>query len=122
VNLTGAQQLDLIITPEHEPKITVDNVEVAQFIYLMLHNEKIRHVIETVPSKAVLILGSFTPARKAVLDAIRDELRRYDYLPMMVDFQNPGGALPVERRNYIETVSTLAIWRASSSLICPMPK
>jgi hypothetical protein len=69
---------------------------------LLLHNEKIREVIDTITSKAVLILGRFTPERKAVLDAIRDELRRYDYLPIMFDFQKPEG------RNYIETVSTLA--------------
>jgi hypothetical protein len=52
-----------------EPIITVDNIEVAQFIYLMLHNEKIRDVIDTITSKAVLILGRFTGERKAVLDA-----------------------------------------------------
>ena len=51
----------------------------AQFIYLLLHNEKIREVIDTITSKAVLILGRRTPARKAVLDAIRDELRRRNY-------------------------------------------
>jgi len=40
----------------HEPRITIDNIEVAQFIYLLLHNEKIRDVIDTITSKAVLIL------------------------------------------------------------------
>jgi uncharacterized protein YjbI with pentapeptide repeats len=103
VHLTGAQQSDLIITPADEPVITVDNLDVAQFIYLLLHNEKIREVIDTITSKAVLILGRFNPPeRKAVLDAIRDEVRFYDYLPIMFDFQKPEG------RNYIETVSTLA--------------
>jgi uncharacterized protein YjbI with pentapeptide repeats len=109
VNLIGAKQSDIVITPavhtlvtDMEPTITVDNLEVAQFIYLLLHNEKIREVIDTITAKAVLILGRFTPERKAVLDAIRDELRRYDYLPIMFDFQKPEG------RNYIETVSTLA--------------
>ena len=42
----------------------------------MLHNQKIRDVIDTITSKAVLILGRFTPERKAVLDALREELRR----------------------------------------------
>jgi hypothetical protein len=28
--------------------VTVDNIEVAQFVYLLLHNEKIRDVIDTV--------------------------------------------------------------------------
>jgi hypothetical protein len=38
VNLVEAQQSDLVITRFDEPEITVDNLEVAQFIYLLLHN------------------------------------------------------------------------------------
>jgi hypothetical protein len=68
LGLEGAKQKDLIITPVYEAEITVDNLEVAQFIYLLLNNERVRHVIETITSKVVLILGRFTPERKAVLD------------------------------------------------------
>ena len=41
-NLRGAprDQLDLIITNYHEPIVTIDNLEVAQFIYLLLNNQK----------------------------------------------------------------------------------
>jgi Pentapeptide repeats (8 copies) len=70
LELDGATQQNLVITPPGEPEITVDNIEVAQFVYLLLHNQKIRDVIDTITSKAVLILGRFTPERKAVLDAI----------------------------------------------------
>src|SRR6516225_1264858 len=55
------EQHNLIITNRDEPEITVDNIEVAQFIYLLLHNQKIRDVIDTITSKVVLILGRFTP-------------------------------------------------------------
>jgi hypothetical protein len=75
---------------------------VAQFIYLLLHNEKIREVIDTITSKAVLILGRFTPKRKAVLDVVRKELRRQNYLPILFDFEKPT------TRNFTETISTLA--------------
>ena len=61
VKLEGTTQLNLVITPAGEPVITADNLEVAQFIYLLLHNAKIREVIETTTSKAVRILGRFTP-------------------------------------------------------------
>jgi hypothetical protein len=74
----------------------------AQFLYLLLHNQKIRHVIDTITSKVVLILGRFTPARKLVLEAMRDELRRRDYLPVLFDFEKPAG------RDLTETVGTLA--------------
>ena len=46
VNLKGAKQSSLVITLDDEPTITVDNLEVAQFIYLLLHNEKIRDAID----------------------------------------------------------------------------
>jgi hypothetical protein len=88
---SGTRQHDLVITntPRYEPRVTVDNIEVAQFIYLMLNNQKIREVIDTITSKAVLILGRFTDERKAVLDALREELRKRNYLPILFDFDNP---------------------------------
>jgi uncharacterized protein YjbI with pentapeptide repeats len=102
LHLQGATQRDLVITPTGEPRITVDNLEVGQFIYLLLNNEKIRHVIDTITSKVVLILGRFVPERKMVLNALRDELRRRDYLPVLFDFDKPSD------RDITETVSLLA--------------
>ncbi len=102
VDLTEATQIGLIVTRPDQPTITVDNLEVAQFIHLLLSNEKIRQVIDTITSKVVLILGRFTPERKAVLDAIREELRRRGWLPVLFDFEGPIS------RDVTETVSTLA--------------
>jgi uncharacterized protein YjbI with pentapeptide repeats len=51
------KQQNLVITPDGAPEITVDSIEVAQFVYLLLHNPKIRDVIDTIGRKAVLILG-----------------------------------------------------------------
>jgi hypothetical protein len=65
-------------------------------------NEKIRDVIDTITSKAVLILGRFTDKRKAVLDALREELRKRDYLPILFDFNVPA------TRDITETISLLA--------------
>jgi hypothetical protein len=102
LKLDRAKQQNLVITHAYEPEITVDNIEVAQFIYLLLHNEKIRDVIDTIGKKAALILGRFTAERKAVLDALREELRKRNYLPILFDFELP------ERRNVTETVTLLA--------------
>lgn len=102
VKLEGAIQSNLLITPRDEPAIQVDNLEVAQFVYLLLNNERIRHVFDTITSKVVLILGRFTPERKVVLDAIRDELRKRHYSPVLFDFEKPSS------RDLTETVSTLA--------------
>ena len=102
VRLDGSIQSNLVITPPHDSVIQVDNLEVAQFVYLLLNNAKIRHVIDTITSKVVLILGRFTPERKVVLDAIREELRKHDYLPVLFDFEKPSS------QTTVETVSTLA--------------
>lgn len=138
LNLQGAKQSNLVITPPVEldavffvadkdgllqglyplpgggfetrlPKplkyvdtITVDNLEMAQFLYLLLNNQKIREVVDSITSKAVLILGRFTPSRKLVLDAIRDALRRHNYLPILFDFKSPSS------RDLTETITTLA--------------
>jgi hypothetical protein len=50
----------------------------------------------------VLILGRFTQERKPVLDAIREELRKRDYLPILFDFDKPAS------QDLTATVSTLA--------------
>jgi len=55
----------------------------AQFIYLLLNNQKVRDVIDTITSKVVLILGRFTSERKVILDALKDELRRQNYTPVL---------------------------------------
>ena len=102
VQLQGAIQHNLVITNYNDPTITVDNLEIAQFIYLLLNNQKIRDVIDTITSKIVLILGRFTPERKIILDAIRDELRKQNYTPVLFDFEKPAN------RDLTETVSTLA--------------
>jgi hypothetical protein len=102
VNLDCATQKDLVITQADEPEITVDDIEIAQFVYLLLNNVRIRDVINIVTSKAVLILGRFTPERKKILDAIRDALRNRNYLPIVFDFEKP------DKRDYTETVLTLA--------------
>jgi hypothetical protein len=96
------EQVNLIISDQGEPITTVDNLKVAQFIYLLLNNEEIRDVIDTITSKVVLILGRFAPERKALLDAIRKALRRQNYLPVMFDFDKPAS------RGFTDTVTTLA--------------
>src|SRR6266702_257831 len=60
VQTEGAIQDDLVITRRDEPIITVDNLDLAQIIYLLVNNKKIRDVIDTIISQVVLILGRFT--------------------------------------------------------------
>ena len=109
LKLDKTSQQNLVITSDEEPAITVDNIEVAQFIYLMLNNQKIRDVIDTITSKAVLILGRFTDERKVVLDALREELRKRNYLPILFDFA------PSATRDITRPSRCWPAWLASSS-------
>ena len=102
LKLEGAKQQDLIITHLNEPEITVDNIEVAQFIYLLLHNEKIRDVIDTIGKKGVLLLGRFTEGRIEVLEGLREKLRSLGFVPMVFNFDKP------ETKDFTETVRLLA--------------
>jgi hypothetical protein len=102
LKLEGAKQQDLVITRPSDPKITVDNIEVAQFIYLLLHNEKIRDVIDTIGKKGVLLLGRFTEGRMVVLERLREKLRDLGFVPMVFNFDKP------ETKDFTETVRLLA--------------
>jgi uncharacterized protein YjbI with pentapeptide repeats len=102
VDLYSTNQTGLLATSrESSERTTVDRLEVAQFIYLLLNNKTFTDTVNALGNKLVLILGRFTD-RKEVLEAIRRELRKYDYLPMVFDFQRPTD------RDFTETVKTLA--------------
>jgi hypothetical protein len=98
----GTKQRGLIITPSNEAAVTVDDLEVAQFVYLLICNEKIRRVIDTVGKKGVLLLGRFTEGRIVVLERLREELRKRGYLPIVFNFDKP------ETKDFTETVRLLA--------------
>jgi len=102
VKVSGAIQQDLIITPGRAETVTVDDLKVAQFVYLLLNNPQIRDVIDEVTSKVVLILGRFSDERKPILDAIREDLRSRNLAPVLFDFAKPAS------KDLTGTVETLA--------------
>src|SRR5262245_25105444 len=81
--------------------ITVDDLEIAQFIYLLLNHKKLRNVINSVTERGVLILGRFGGGGLEVLQSVAIKLREERYLPIIFDFDRPTD------RNYTETVKTL---------------
>ncbi len=98
----NTRQRNLVITSDEQSTVTVDEIEVAQFVYLLLNREKLRNVLDTITSKAVLVLGRFTPERKGILEAIAQELRRHNLLPIIFDFEKSAA------RDFTETIKTLA--------------
>jgi len=89
------------ITARNEPEVSVDNIEVAQVVYLLLNNAKIRDVIDTVGKKGMLLLGRFTEGRMGVLERLRDKLRDLGFVPMVFNFDKP------ETKDFTETVRLL---------------
>lgn len=87
---------------EHGERLTVDDIQVAQFLYLLLSNPRVRDVLDTVTHKVVLLLGRFSPGRKPVLDALREALRAEGFVPVLFDFA------PSDQRDLTETVTLLA--------------
>jgi uncharacterized protein YjbI with pentapeptide repeats len=100
--LKGAHQSGLIITPPNEPVATVDDVELAQFIYLLLSSRSVRRVIETLTSRVVLLLGNFGDAGMDFLTKTREMLRRRDYVPVVFDWPRH------DKKNLTETVMLLS--------------
>src|SRR5260370_15148175 len=101
VQLQGAIQQNLVITNYNDPTITVDNLEVAQFIYLLLNHKKLRDVLNSVMERGILLLGRFNDDGLVLLQAIAAKLRDLKYLPIIFDFDRP------DNRNLTETVMIL---------------
>ncbi len=101
VNTSDLIQQDLIISHSYEFELTVDDIEIAQFIYLISHNEKLSRVIDRITSKVVLILGRFSSERKIVLDGIKQKLRQLGFVSVVFDFEKPAS------RDLTETVGLI---------------
>ncbi|MGA8029630.1 MAG: pentapeptide repeat-containing protein [Bryobacteraceae bacterium] len=103
LNLENAVQFDLVITPQGEPEITVDSIEIAQFVYLLVNNERIREAIDTLGRKCVLLLGRFRGPGWDVLQILKSALRARGLVPILFTFG------PEDRKSRLDTVETLAL-------------
>jgi uncharacterized protein YjbI with pentapeptide repeats len=75
-------QKSLCITLRDEPEIVVDELQVAQFIALWIAGGTLPSVITAESTRLVLIVGRFTGERKALFEALADDLRSRGYQPL----------------------------------------
>lgn len=105
VALAGARQEDLWITKEGQGYFTVDTLDLAQFIYLLVEHPRMRDVLDTISLKTVLILGRFSEIRKKSLDLVSNAVRAQGNIPLVVDFEKPASN---DLTGTVETLARLA--------------
>ncbi len=105
VKLNGATQTDLVISLPSEPDITVDRFELAQLLYLLLHTDRLLHLVSPISIQAVLLLGEWNVERRTALNVLQDELRRRSYPCISVIFDKP---VPPASQDAIFTLMRLA--------------
>jgi len=95
-------QENLTITNDQDDSvITLDDLEIANFIYLISNNDKISSAIDKISSKVILILGRFTPERLEILNHIKNILKTRNLVPVLFDFSKP------KSRDLTETIGLI---------------
>ncbi len=105
VNLTESRQRDLDIMPAQQPVLSVDSLQTAQLVGMLLHHEKARYEVFSITLNTVLVIGRFPPERKLVLLAIKEALRRVDYSPLVLDFDLPGSG---DKNEIVKTLGKMS--------------
>lgn len=85
LKLRGANQQDLVINHPRLPKITVDNLEIAQLVHLRLYRENYTRHFKWIPTKIITVLGHFSKDRLPFLSTIRQTLRQAGCIPLKID-------------------------------------
>lgn len=105
VNLSGSRQRDLDIMPAQEPVLSVDSLQTAQLVGMLLHHERARYEVFSITLNTVLVIGRFPPERASVLAAVKEALRRGGYSPLVLDFHLPGSG---DKNEIVKTLGRMS--------------
>ncbi len=105
VSLAEARQRDLDIMPAQEPVLSVDSLQTAQLVGMLLHHERARYEVFSITLNTVLVIGRFPPDRKPILEAVKEALRRGDYSPLVLDFHLPGSG---DKNEIVKTLGRMS--------------
>jgi hypothetical protein len=83
-------------------QMTVDDIELAQFVYYLNDRKKMRDTLNILNDKGVLLLGRFKDGGLERLYSICEWLQRKGYMAMIFDFARP------DNLSLSETVVTMA--------------
>jgi uncharacterized protein YjbI with pentapeptide repeats len=105
VNMVETRQRDLDIMPAQQPILSVDSLQTAQLVGMLLHHEQARYEVFTITLNTVLVIGRFPEERRPVLDAIKEALRRGEYSPLVLDFHLPGSG---DKNEIVKTLGRMS--------------
>lgn len=106
----GSIQENLTITNSYDEfGLTVDDIEIAQFIYLLSNNDKVSGLLDGLSCKLVLILGRFTEVEYENLTSIKTIMKSLNYVPVLFDFAKPRNRDLTETIGIIGRMSNLVI-------------
>jgi len=105
VSLAESRQRDLDIMPAQEPVLSVDSLQTAQLVGMLLHHERARYDVFSITLNTVLVIGRFPPDRKPILEAVKEALRRGDYSPLVLDFHLPGSG---DKNEIVKTLGRMS--------------
>jgi len=105
VSLEGARQRDLDIMPAQQPILSVDSLPTAQLVGMLLHHERSRYDVFDITLNTVLVIGRFEGERQAVLEAVKDSLRRGGYSPLVLDFRLAGSG---DKNEMVKTLGRMS--------------
>jgi len=103
--LEHALQSNLLLTRSRDRRqkiITVDTVQTAVVVNLLLESGGVSALVDTLSSKTVLVLGRFTEKRKAYFEQLKEELFGHNYVAVSFDFAQPT------TRSFADTLMLLA--------------
>ena len=87
---------------EGKVPMTVDRIELAEFIYFLTSHTKMRDTLNVLNQRGVLLLGRFEDGGVEQLKAVGAWLKGRGYMPMIFDFARPDSL------DMMETVVTMA--------------
>ncbi len=105
INSADSLQRDLDIMPAQQPVLSVDSLQTAQLVGMLLHHEKARYEVFSITLNTVLVIGRFPPERKPVLAAIKEALRSGEYSPLVLDFHLPGSG---DKNEIVKTLGRMS--------------
>lgn len=91
-----------LVISEEGTGVTVDRLDIAQLLHLVMDNRNLTHIVSALTSRLVLILGRFVAPRMEILRFVASIVERHGLIPVIFDFDAPGS------RDMTETVGALA--------------